>query len=71
MDPLAVLFPFGLGRAARQWALLLGIDPVVYKTKHAYKKKHEMREGTRRWLRVEDTHRGLGNQGAKKCGDAK
>jgi len=50
---------------------LLAIDPVVYKTKHAYKTKHEMREGTARWLRVQDTLRGLGNKGAKRYGDAK
>jgi len=48
MDPRANLFPYVLIRDARQLALLLAIDPIVYKT------RHETQEGGRRGgLRVE------------------
>jgi hypothetical protein len=59
------LFPFALIRAARQWALLLAIDSIVYKT------RHEMKIVNTRGLRVESTHTGLGHGGTRQCGDAK
>ena len=66
MDPRANLFPFVLICDARQLALLLVIDPIVYKT------THETQEGGRTGgLRVEGADKELGHRWSRQCGDAK